>query len=447
MAQASLLIKKQRLAPEGEFWPRDWRRGPHSSETTPPVNSHSSEGLGRLAWGLGGVAFAIAGVLLASSLRPVHENGDTVRVIPAGELPAWKPDLHWASSLPPVRHAGEAIKLPIYPPWSESQARQLFTPGEFDIFDEYCGKLYQPNIRFSVPFAEYPRKQIEFVVNSLSMREDDEPLAVKPQLRVLVAGDSHTDGVCQNCESFPNLTEAALRERASAESTQRKANFDPRSIEVLNAGKGGHSFFNYLGTLERNLDLEPDVFVVTVYGGNDFHELLSAWHTYRNDGKRPPGAASYPDEIKAAQAISSQGLNQAFYELKYFDVYPEQMRIALDCAVEVCGQIQALCRERGIRLIVLYLPPRQEIEPDNPALNIRKLLRALKLEPAALANATRLGDEFLSRVAESGIEHLDLRPAFRQAGESLYWNADWHINLAGQRVVARELVRTLSARD
>ena len=403
--------------------------------------------MGRLAWGLGAVALAIAGVLLALSLRPVREGGDTVRVVPAEELPAWKPDLHWASSLPSVRRAGEAISIPIYPPWNEQQARQLFALGELDKFDACCGKLYRPNIRFMVPFAEYPTQQIEFVVNSRSMREDDEPLAVKPKLRVLVAGDSHTDGVCQNSESFANLTEAALRERASIESAQRKTSFDSRSIEVLNAGRGGHSFFNYLGTLERNLELQPDVFVVAVYGGNDFHEVLSAWHTYRNDGKRPPGATRYPDEIKAAQAISSPALNQSFYALKYFDTYPEQMQIALDCAVEVCGEIQALCLERGIRLIVLYLPPRQEIEPNNPALNIRRLLAAMKLEPAALANATRLGDQLLSKLAESGIEHVDLRPAFRQAGESLYWNADWHINLAGQRVVARELVRTLSARD
>ncbi len=411
------------------------------------MNSLSTERFGRLALGLGGAALALVGALLAMRQSPVHEGADTVRVIPAGELPAWKPGPHWASSLPPVRRAGEAIKIPIYPPWSELQARQLFTPGEFDKYDEYCGKLYLPSIRFKVDIEEHPLQQIEFVVNSRSMREDDEPLAVKPKLRVLVAGDSHTDGVCQNFESFSNLTEAALRKLAGIESTQRGAAFDPRSIEVLNAGKGGYSFFNYLGTLERNLDLQPDVFVVTVYGGNDFHEVLSAWHSYRNDGKRPPGAARYPDEIRAATAISSQALNQAFYGVKYFDVYPEQMQIALDCGVEVCREIQALCRERGIRLIVLYLPPRQEVEPDNPALNIRQLLQALKLEPAALADAALLGDQLLIKLETLGIEHVDLRPAFRQAGESLYWNADWHINLAGQRIVARELLKTISARD
>jgi hypothetical protein len=101
----------------------------------------------------------------------------------------------------------------------------------------------------------------------------------QPALRILVTGDSHTDGVCNNSESFTNLLEAELSAAHPGE-----------AIEALNAGKGAYSFYNYLGVLERLLPLRPDVFVVAVYGGNDFVESLALRHTFEHGA--PPTRAS-----------------------------------------------------------------------------------------------------------------------------------------------------------
>ena len=77
------------------------------------------------------------------------------------------------------------------------------------------------------------------------MREDGEPSAVKPDLRLLVAGASNVEGMCANAESATNVLEAALRERLPG-----------KTVEALNAGVGSSSFYNYLPVLERYRDYD-----------------------------------------------------------------------------------------------------------------------------------------------------------------------------------------------
>ncbi|HUR27506.1 MAG TPA: SGNH/GDSL hydrolase family protein [Planctomycetota bacterium] len=406
----------------------------------------SKPGLGRLPWVLASIAASIALALGAISQCPARHEKDTVVLKVSKSLPGWEPGPGWASAVPPERRPGEAIRIPIYPPWTEQSGEALFAPSRIELIDPFVGKMYKPSQSFPVEFQEHPDHHIQFVINSRSMREDDEPRAEKPALRVLVAGDSHTDGVCKNTESFANLTEAALRIRAQNESRKSGKTFDPSSIEVLNAGKGSHSFYNYLGVLERYLDLQPDVFVVTIYGGNDFDEALTVWHYYNNQGRRPAGAGKYEDQLQAAVAINVAAPSQALGSIKYFAEYPEQKAIAVQAGTEVFGHIQDLCRERGIRLIVLYLPGRPDVEPQNPDLNLRKLLRALELQPEALASTNEMGDQLIASLSKLKIEAIDLRPAFKEAKRSLYWNSDWHINLTGHHVVADHLIRALSAR-
>ncbi len=399
-----------------------------------------------MPWILLAMAFALVGTLYALSRRGASGAADTVELIRAESIPGWMPGPGWASAVPPRRAPGEAIRIPIYPPWTEAAAKVIFVPSVYEVFDAYCGKLWKPNLKFRMAFPEHPAGGIDFVLNSRSMREDDEPLPTRPALRVLVAGDSHTDGVCANEESFANLTEVALELLAHAESEANGLRFDPQSIEVLNAGKGSHSFFNYLGVLERNLDLKPDLFVVAVYGGNDFDEVLTAWHHFFNRGARPPGIDKYPDEFLRALRLSKAAMSQALSSIKYFDVNPDQFAIAVQAATDVCEQIQTLCRERGIRLFMVYLPARCDVEPTNPDLNLDALMRELKLTPAALKHTDKLADAWLERLATLGVETLDMRPAFRRADHSVYWNTDWHINLAGHQHVARALVKALAQR-
>jgi hypothetical protein len=356
------------------------------------------------------------------------------------QLPAWKPGPGWLSArgnLAPGENG--KIKLPFYPPFTDEQSATLFVRTRGEVFDPLCGDAWQPNVNSTIPFPDYPGGAFAVRTNSLGMRRDSEPAKVRPAVRVLIAGDSHTDGVCSNAETYSGLLEQRLRERAAEEAKARGEQFDPASIEVLNTGKGSYSFYNYLGVLERFVDLEPHVFIVGVYGGNDFEEALSVWHFYFNEGKRPPGMSVYADQVKAAGAINVGALAQGLTSVRYFATYPDQLGIATRATNEVLENMQALCRERGIRLIVVYIPSRMEVAPDDASLQLDKLLGVLGLSRADMQSTTRLADAMLAHLAERGIESVDLRGPFAASKEPLYWKLDCHLGLAGHRLIAQEL--------
>lgn len=368
----------------------------------------------------------------------------TARMHKLKELPEWRPGPGWTSSAPSRARAGEPLRIPIYPPWTREQVEQIFRLGSAEIFDPLCATLYAPSQTIRFKFDEYPGGELAMVVNARSMREDDEPSARKPVLRVLVTGDSHTDGVCANHESFSNLLEAALRRRARTQADAAGQRFDDASIEVLNAGKGGHTFYNYLGTLQRHLDLAPDTFVVTVYGGNDFFEALPVWHFLNNEGRLPRGDARYTQQVEDAVAIEPPCASQGLSSVKYFATFPAQCEVAVRAGHEVLERTQALCDERGIRFVVAYLPPRQDVERGSRNPKLEPVLQALELAPSALASTSAMADDLLARLRSDGIEVVDLRAGLAAMRRSPYWNSDWHLNLAGHRLVSQALLEALT---
>ena len=88
------------------------------------------------------------------------------------------------------------------------------------------------------PVPEHARGFIEIRRNDCSCREDeDTPISVPPSVaRIIVLGDSHTDGICFNDESFSNLLERRLNEdRATA--SQTVAAGDSAQPDSTNAGE------------------------------------------------------------------------------------------------------------------------------------------------------------------------------------------------------------------
>src|SRR5690606_18882269 len=84
-----------------------------------------------------------------------------------------------------------------------------------------------PNLEVRVPWPEHPNGEYVMRTNALGMREDEEVDPCRPDLRILVTGDSHTDGICANSESFCNRLEARLA-----------AEDGGRTVEALNAAAG-----------------------------------------------------------------------------------------------------------------------------------------------------------------------------------------------------------------
>ena len=132
-------------------------------------------------------------------------------------------------------------------------------PEDHKEYDPIAVLIPRPNDQWSFEWPEaLPGKSIRRRTNSRGFGRDSETSIAKSGFRVLVSGDSHTEGVVSNEDSFPNLLERALNENTT------------QGAEVLNAGVGYAGPHCYLGALRKNLDLQPDVFIATVFAGNDF---------------------------------------------------------------------------------------------------------------------------------------------------------------------------------
>lgn len=290
-----------------------------------------------------------------------------------------------------------------------------------------------PNFYREQPFAEHPDGAYVIATNSLGLRNREEVRAEHPDLRVLVAGDSHTYGLCSNEETFVALLEGELAARRPGE-----------TVETLNAGVDSHHHYMYVGALEKyGSELAPDVFVAVVFGGNDFAGALKFQRYFRRRPMYERGPAT--PELLAGRGVVEQGfLDQEIQQLCYFLNNPgeEQEMAALGRAV--AREIARLGEGCGSRVVFVYLPPPSRGQPERYAADVARVAAAFGVAPEELASSDRLADEWLAFLDESGLARLDLRPAFRASAERLYWK-EGHINLAGHRVVARELAARIDA--
>jgi hypothetical protein len=281
-------------------------------------------------------------------------------------------------------------------------------------------------------WPEHPRGRFRTVTNSLGLRHDAEVLRVPPDLRLIVVGDSHTDGVCDNRDSFTSIAAARLAELLPGE-----------SVEGLNAGTGGYSFYNYLGQLERLIEFAPDVFVVAVYGGNDFYENLAPWHFFQG-AERPRMSPATWQRIRAVTRAWPPALPQGYMALRYFHEHPGQLPVALQAALAAMAEIADLCAREEIALVCVYLPPISDVQPGFEEEQRRRANEELELDEEATGSIDRLATQFLDQLRARGIEVLDMRPAFSAATEPMYWLADHHINLAGQRATGLALAEVVA---
>ena len=94
-----------------------------------------------------------------------------------------------------------------------------------------------------VPWPEHPSGHIQLHSNNMGFREDAPTQVEKHGYRVLVTGDSHTDGAVNNAESYANVLEALLNQSLDPSGATQP-------VEVINAGVGGTGPHNYLAMLQ-----------------------------------------------------------------------------------------------------------------------------------------------------------------------------------------------------
>lgn len=316
----------------------------------------------------------------------------------------------------------------------EPTARILFpslTKGT-DLYDPVLYVRRRPGMREFRRLDSHPRKGWVLRTNDLGIRRDGPIAAEKPDVRVLVAGDSHTEGVCDNQDSFSGRLEAMLAAERPGE-----------TVEVVNLGKGGTAMYRYLAALEGFLHLDPDVFVVCVYDGNDYVEGLLLKRYFERE-VYPEHGPGYGDRMQAANKASPTALAQALGQAAYFHDLPGEEEVAVEAAVAVAEEIQRVCREHDIELVIATLAPPREEWLVARGRQFVSAARELGIDPWDRSISERLSAAFRSRVAALGIDVVDVRPAF--AGETdLYWNRDFHLNLRGNELVAEVLLPAVRA--
>lgn len=298
--------------------------------------------------------------------------------------------------------------------------------------------VYHPDQSRFVPWDEHPEGGFEFATNSRSLRDAREVPEAHPDLRILLVGDSHADGLVSNDETLTAL----LEERLAAD--------DPsRTVEVWNASLSGYTFYNYLGVLEKHLDLEPDVFVVAFYPGNDFLECLYYRH-YFDRTTLPEGWQNYGSgEVwrEVAEQYTMAAGAQAFSQLDYFQEHPSELPLAAETARLVMDEIARTCAEHGIELHVLLVPPAIAVEPELHAATFEPIGELLGIGPAELADLERLSDDLLAHLDAAGVPTIDGREALAGRSEPLYWLLDHHLNVAGHAALAEALYAALTSRE
>lgn len=294
------------------------------------------------------------------------------------------------------------------------------------VYDPHCYFRYRENQDTKRKWKAHPDGYWMLRTNSLGLRMDEELLERKPDLRVLVAGDSHMAGLCNNSESFSGQ----LAQRLAAAD-------DARSVEVINGSCGAYSFFHYLGVLERMLHLgyEPDLFVVVVFGGNDFNANV-LWHVFHGTERAPQTKEGVARRALCAKK-AAKALGQALSQVEYFVRGGEaEIELAGTVADTVLGEMRRQCDERGIGFLVVYLPAPTELPSEAQETAVVRGLEMLELGAETLELIPRMADRMLLDLWKAQTPHLDLRPPFLKQDERLYWSVDLHLNLTGHAVMA-----------
>ncbi len=384
---------------------------------------------------LAGLALSAALVAFAYQRLRAPKRSIELSIETAGYDPKAPPALSEEQSALPsaveVAHARYPRSTFRRTPWDPDDFPKPTTARNNPLrFDPVAGFTFSAGMNRRREWAEHPDGGWYVRTNSFGLRDDDEPSAERPDLRVVVLGDSHTAGYCNNAESYAQLVEARL---AAARPGQR--------IEVLNAAVPGQTFVHHLGALERMLPFEPDVVALALYGGNDFGESLGFQH--RAHGTQRGDLAALEAKLGPARELDPEAVSQFFFSIVQFDSDPPQVDVALQAARDVLTEIQVTCLRHGAALVVLYLPPPPEVDWPRRTARYERLFASIGLPHERASALTRLGDATLSFLRSRGVSTLDLRAPFRAADALVYWEQDFHLSIAGHSIVARELASML----
>ncbi|MBI4446171.1 MAG: SGNH/GDSL hydrolase family protein [Acidobacteria bacterium] len=296
--------------------------------------------------------------------------------------------------------------------------------SDYYVRDEIAGHLHRPHAERVLNWPEHPLKKIVMKTNNLGFREDADTVVRKAsQVRVLMTGDSHTDGVVFNHESVSNRMEQLLNKKSGAV-----------NYEILNGGTGYFGPFNYRQFIRRFDFLSPDAYIVVFYSGNDFMDAV-------RELEQPRRSLRYRRALRRASGENNGAVAQALNQIYYFQNFPEMQKAALDRSEKFLRDLQAYCREKRIGLEVIFLPTKVDLEWHTDVSRLRNCMRILGINPENLNLNQRMLQELQRRLSRRKIDSWDATAHLRQSQGPHFWNQDYHLNNRGHRVLAEGFLR------
>jgi len=322
----------------------------------------------------------------------------------------------------------------------EDTKRKLF------LENDTLGFLHKLNAEFTVSWQESPNGKITFKTNNLGFRENSPTFLEKEcDYRILVFGDSHTDGVVNNENSFVNVAESTLNKT------------EPDFVEIINAGIGHQNLFQQYLQFKQSLYLKPNVAIFAFYTGNDFIEILdkSVFHLEFEEGTLNPHPAQQTvinflsenslifrivrkfntSAYFKAERIKRYALWQSLAQEYYFNKNPEDFEKAVYLHKYVLTQIKKAAKKNGVQIYFIILPSKYQVERNSDLDNFKKIEEILDLSPNAEVDE-KIRINISEILITNEIPFLDPYEEFiKQASTSrpLFWNADHHLSEEGHK--------------
>ena len=294
---------------------------------------------------------------------------------------------------------------------------------DYYIFDPIAGHIHKSNVRRDYVWPEHKEGNVILKTNNLGFRSDvDTNIDKQGRIRILVTGDSNIDGVINNSESCCTILQNMLNKASHGQ-----------LYEVINSGTGYYFSRNYLGIIQKYLYLAPDVYIVILYGGNEFLKTCNLIGCRRSDN---PG---YYAKLREVRSFNFGGVAQGLNQIYYFKNVPESMEISVKSATDDIYAIKQICKLHNIIFIVLLLPSKIEIEWLTDELRLNKSIKILELTDVDLQINLQLLDKIATWLNNQQINYLNLFDYMKGKDHRLFWNRDYHLNDYGHKVIAETL--------
>lgn len=315
---------------------------------------------------------------------------------------------------------------------SESGIKAHFPSSDEDYYevDSVAGHFHKKNVSRKFNWPEHPLGKIVMKTNNLGFRNDNDTRISKGNgtKRILITGDSHTDGVLYNSESV-----------ATKLGTYLKSEYSDQQFETFNGGNGYYGPQNYLGVLKKFLPLEPDAFVVIIYTGNDY---LDGVRIESENGRleTPQRPNDYFDKLWEVDGLYSGFTGQYLNQLKFFNTYPEYADTALAIMTENLSEIQNICTINNIQLMAVFLPTKLDTEPETDQERIDEVFEIMDFNQENIQEDQLMSVALAMWMDKNHIPYLDLYDAFVNSKQELFWRADYHVNQKGHNILAKQIV-------